>query len=287
MRYPVFTTICKSARLILWPAIFLNAFVISTLISGALVSNLFLSLALCFTAAFGFLINDLFDRSVDQINKSDRLENASPHTIRVAQWASIANALIGLSFSAAVSTAAFVSMVGIIVGLVAYTFVLRRRLFLANALAAILASSPLWIPFIAFGVVPTDFQVAVLTVSLVLLLGREIASDANDIRGDAATGRKTFATVFGAIGALKMAVSFELIGCALLVGSVVTGTATLSPFSRSLPLLAALISVALVVATLPLWPSTSKLPGVQARMRFIIVSRFAMLLLPIVIYLGS
>lgn len=287
MRYSVIQTILKSARLILWPAIFLNTFLIATLLSPAVVSALCLSLALCFTSAFGFLINDLFDRGVDKINNAGRLENASADTIRAVQWASIAAAIVSLSCAALVSASAFFSVVGITAGLIAYTYVLRRRLFLANASAAILASSPLWLPFIAFGAIPHSFQLAVLTVSLLILFGREIASDAKDIRGDAATGRNTIATVFGATAAFKMAVTLDLIGCALLVGSVVSGAVNVSPFSSSLPLFAALIAVIVVAAVLPLWPVRATLPDLRASYRFIILSRAAMLLLPILLYLGS
>ena len=208
----------KCARIVLWPAIFLNAGIIALCNTTASIPQAVLAaLSLCCVASYGFLINDRKDIEVDRINHSNRLENANESELAFIRLAS--GVLLGASLvlSAGLGGKGFVCVGLISLGLTVYTFYARKKLFFATALAAILASTPLWAPSLIFDSQLTISQIGVIVATAFLLMGREILFDAADIRGDSHGKRRTFATVFNQRLALDLSIALNCFGAVLLL----------------------------------------------------------------------
>lgn len=209
------------ARIILWPAIFVNAFVVALYsTSASFFESILIALSLCCVASYGFLINDCKDISVDRINNSNRLENADESELRFIWSASFVLLFAALSFSCFLGTKSIL-LVGLTgLGLAVYTFYARQKLMLATVLAATLSSSPLWIPGIVFDSNLSFFRIGIVSIVVCLIMGREIIFDVKDYRGDMHGKRRTFATVFSRQLALKIAISLLVLGgvslCAIL-----------------------------------------------------------------------
>jgi len=172
----------RCARVVLWPAIFLNVGIITLCDTVASFHQAILAaFSLCCVAAYGFLINDCKDIAVDRINHSNRLENAADNELAFIRLASIV--FLGTSFilSTELGWRGFVCIGIISLGLTAYTFYARQKLFFATALAAILASTPLWIPSLIFNSQLTISQIGIVVSAALLLMGREILFDAADL----------------------------------------------------------------------------------------------------------
>jgi 4-hydroxybenzoate polyprenyltransferase len=275
----------RSARVALWPAIFLNFCIISYRISPDLGTVFVMATSLCFIASFGFLINDLKDVSVDTVNGSKRLQDASFHESRLLRWVSVAFLVGSLGLSAKSGSSGFLIMAFIAVGLGIYTFVARPKLLIANILAAILASSPLWAPFLVFDELPNFTQVGILVTALLLITAREMIFDAEDFRGDAYGHRRTFATVFDRHFAIKLSNTINIVGLVIL-----WVVAILDVFQGLLPVLnSSIICLAIFVFSTLLLPPLFKLErhpdDLEQFKSFTQRSRWAMLLLP-VIWLG-
>ena len=208
----------KCARIVLWPAIFLNAGIIALCNTTASIPQAVLAaLSLCCVASYGFLINDRKDIEVDRINHSNRLENANESELAFIRLAS--GVLLGASLvlSAGLGGKGVVCVGLISLGLTVYTFYARKKLFFATALAAILASTPLWAPSLIFDSQLTISQIGVIVATAFLLMGREILFDAADIRGDSHGKRRTFATVFNQRLALDLSIALNCFGAVLLL----------------------------------------------------------------------
>jgi len=206
-----------SARMVLWLPILWNVLLVSFYLHQTVAEALILGLALCSTASFGFLINDLRDLPVDKINRAGKLENASDDLLYSATITTRVFLSCGLLLSAMLGLRAFLAIAIVASGLAAYTFWIRPRLLLANLLAATLASTPIWLPNIVFNSTPNFSQTCIIAIAGLLLLGREIIFDIADMRGDAHLKRRTISLIFGGPIAHRVAFTLQIIACLLLM----------------------------------------------------------------------
>lgn len=186
----------NSVRLYFYPIITANMLAMTIVIGGNLVQAALFSFVISLLASFGFLINDLWDIDIDKVNKPGHFENSSAHIIKIAIVSCIGFLVTGLVLAYFIGKLEFILSVGIASGLIAYTVLLRRFLFAPNMVAAILASSPLWIPLVLWS---KNFDASKFTfvgAVIAFVLAREIIMDTRDTVGDIAGGRDTFATVF-------------------------------------------------------------------------------------------
>lgn len=268
-------TVVLRMRLYLWPAIIMNAVAMTE--PTYRLRALFAGACLCLLASFGFIINDLWDRAVDQANDRERLQ----HLRRPARVGMLAFALslvaLAFSFAARAGEFAIPLAVGIATTLVLYTVALRRVLLVANVVAAAVSSSPLWVPLVLFESSMSAFRIGVLAAVFVLLVGREIVLDAKDEVGDRIAGRRTFPTVVGQPASVRLAmVLFASAGA----GQIMTVVA----FSRADDLLQYLVLCGMALAIPGLLMGTlRRLRQQQAFQPFIVASGVAMLIIPLLI----
>jgi 4-hydroxybenzoate polyprenyltransferase len=209
-------TTIRNMRLDLWPIIALNTTTMTMAIRGDVRHGALLSIVISLLASFGFLLNGLWDRDVDRINKPRHFENSDERTIGFGIAATILCLILGMGIASRLgsrdTSVAFI----LTLGLVAYTVVLRRHLIAPTLLAGFLATSPLWAPLILWPLnVRPMFWVFVVAM-LLLLAARETLMDVRDEQGDIVGARDTMATVFGA-GAAKSVAAILLIGGGVLL----------------------------------------------------------------------
>ena len=176
-----------------------------------------MALSLSLAASFGFLINDFEDVPVDRVNRANRLENAGKNELRFIRQCSIGFLLAAFGSAALLGIKGSIAVGLISAGLTVYTFCVRQKLILATLLAAILSSTPLWVPNVVFGSLPSPLQMGVVVLSLILLVGREVIFDAEDIQGDSYGQRRTLATTFSRSFAVSLSLALNGTGAALLV----------------------------------------------------------------------
>lgn len=159
--------------------------------------------AICLAAA-GNVINDYFDRTIDSINKPEKIiigKNISEKSAQIYYW--ILN-VIGLLLTAYCAWKANVSSVFIVnifalISLYVYSWMYKKTFLLGNLLIAFLSAG---ITVLAALPEPEFYvnsrYVLVYTAfALLLSLIREIVKDMEDIEGDEAQGCRTIPVVIG------------------------------------------------------------------------------------------
>lgn len=275
--------VLRSARLALWLPILGNTVVLTLLLGQSLLSGFILGLSLSSVAAYGFLLNDIWDIRVDRENNAGKLEGVSRDVLVLAAGFSGFFLAAGLVISTLLGTRSIFAMLAVAAGLTAYTFWVRPKLFFANLLAAVLASTPVWLPNVIFGLLPDVAQWAIIAITTAILVGREIVFDVADVLGDAKEKRQTFPLFFGDQIARRIAVAMQLSGCGLLIGLTVLQAGHLS---FPLQLLLYSTSVAFVILVTSVNIKLLVQPEAMSLIRvFTARTRFAMLLLPILLVL--
>ena len=267
----------------LWLPIMVNVIVLTITLKHSIWEALTLGLSLCFIASYGFLINDLRDLQADRYNKAGKLENAPDNILRLASNASVLFLTLGLSLVAVFQFYSFLGVLMIAGGLTVYTFWIRPKLYLANVLAAFLASSPLWLPNLAFLHAPDIAQIGILAVAVLLLLGREIIFDIADHFGDARMKRRTISIVSGDRFARRIAVAMQFSGCGLLIGLALLQGGQMSILPQLLLYASCGVFVLLVVSAnmkVIARPMEASLKRI-----FTMRTRLAMLVLPVLLFL--
>jgi geranylgeranylglycerol-phosphate geranylgeranyltransferase len=147
------------------------------------------SLSGAFIAAYGNIINDLFDIEVDKLNKPFRPLAKGTVSRSDAIFGAIAFAIVGLALSYFVHKIAFVLTLMAIAGLLAYTPIFKGKSYLGNILVALISA----LAFVIGGLaVDKPFGAAFLVLFAFLLhLGREIVKDIQDRSADIASGYHT------------------------------------------------------------------------------------------------
>jgi len=189
--------IAESARFYLWPVAAGNTVAVALGVGAGSSNAVLLGVALCCLASFGFLINDLLDRRVDKANSAKRLEYARPQAISGAWGAAFLFLLVGLLCSLCVSTRCLQVCVWISLGLFLYSSVVRPILLAATILAALLGTSPLWVPLFLWRESAIPSVAALFSGVYLMFVAREIILDIKDEEGDRLSGRHTFPTIYG------------------------------------------------------------------------------------------
>lgn len=239
-----------------------------------------LSVVVSCLASFGFIVNDLWDRDVDRINKPGHLENASPITLRLGMAAGIGFLITGLGLAYWLGSLESQIACGIALALVAYTVLLRRFLFIPTVVAAVLAASPVWAPLVIWGGNVDTSRYIFLAAVIVIAAARETIMDAGDRVGDFAGGRDTLATVFGG----RIA---KFVGVMLTASAVILFVITVASSALNLPTVSKLgvLGVVGTMSYLLVYPAVKALLDTQddtiAIQNYIRRSRAAMALLPV------
>lgn len=158
------------------------------------------ALAAMFVGAGANAINDVFDRSIDRINRPDRPLPAGALSVRTARliWASLSGA--GLLLAAATSMAHLAIAASAIALLYLYSAALKRRPLVGNVAIAVTVAVSL--PF--GGLVPIQLGYGILppvlagtAFAFLATFARELVKDVEDVAGDRASGARTLAVVRG------------------------------------------------------------------------------------------
>jgi len=166
-------------------------------------------------AAGSMVINDWFDAESDRINKPDRPIPSGQISRAHALWFAIA--LFAASF---VGSLLVSPLIGLYAGLVivlstAYSMILKRYLFVNNALVAAITCYPLF----SAGLLTQnlDWLVIPIAATFIFIFGREILKDAEDIEGDRQYGVVSVANKWGMSAAVYSGVI--LLNLALVVAA--------------------------------------------------------------------
>ena len=276
-------TIIRSMRFYFWPILALNAATMTMAIGGDVRRGAWFSIVIALLASFGFLLNDLWDRKVDQVNKSGHFENSDKRTIGLGVAVSTVCLILGMGVASRLGSIEVRIAALVAVGLVAYSVVLRRYLVIPTLLAGFLAASPLWAPLILWPRNVHPMHWAFVAAMVLLLAARETLMDVRDGKGDRAGARDTITTVFGPRIAKSVAVMLLLGGAVLLCLVLITQLVNLTIRDR----FTAAFTVCLVLC-LVLIPAYRAVLGSSengadhaAIQRFVLRSRAAMAFLPL------
>jgi geranylgeranylglycerol-phosphate geranylgeranyltransferase len=190
--------------------IFLGAFTGSILINGPavlngelLASTILAGLSAACIAGSGNVMNDLVDRDVDRINRSDRPIPSGVVTGAVAVWIAVVLGIVGVVLGGLVSIAHLVVALGTICLLGLYNLKLKRIVVVGNMTVGLLV-----VVSIAYGAiivhslqVPEGLRMSLLLEHLLrdgvliafgfaflLTLAREMVKDISDVQGDGVNG---------------------------------------------------------------------------------------------------
>jgi len=279
-------TIIRSGRFYFWPIIAANTVTMTLVVGGDPIRAAIFSTVISLLASFGFLLNDLWDRDIDRVNRAKHFEDSNAATIKLGIMAGVVFLITGLGIAYWLGPREFSVAVGMAVALGAYTIVLRRLLLMPTIVAALLATSPLWSPLVLWANDVSKWNWMFIAAIILMVSARETFMDARDQPGDIIGDRDTVATVFGR-------------RIAKFVGTVIT-------ISASVPFVLALVHnvsgsriVSVIGATiiggsilfLLLRPVVTMLLDTQderaAIQRYVKSSRLAMALIPILLLFWS
>jgi 4-hydroxybenzoate polyprenyltransferase len=186
-----------SARLGLWPAIFLSAFAFRHLLGYSAGATAALGIDLSLVASIAFLFNDIHDTAIDEANNVHRWSVRSKRDAWLFITTASLSALVVLFSFFQLSRTAAVGVVLVMLISIAYSLICKRVFLLGNVVAAALSVSPGLIMFVdvqAQGHVESKAFIATsvfLAIAFLLLLSREIKFDQFDLPGDRVGGRMT------------------------------------------------------------------------------------------------
>ncbi|MCZ7557722.1 MAG: geranylgeranylglycerol-phosphate geranylgeranyltransferase [Bacteroidia bacterium] len=204
----------------------------------------------------GNIINDVFDRGIDRINKPRRAIASgmvSPGAGMV--WAAICG-LVGVLLGSILGPGAFAIALGSVLLLFLYSAMLKRIPIVGNLVVGLVTGAAFLYGGVAAGapfagVVPAFFACAVN-------IGREIIKDVEDMPGDQAGGHRTLPLLIGAQPSLRLA------GILLFATAVATVLPwTLRQFTFWYLPLVFLVDALILAAVLPLTRTTE--PAVLRR----------------------
>ncbi|MHA1213801.1 MAG: geranylgeranylglycerol-phosphate geranylgeranyltransferase [Candidatus Hodarchaeales archaeon] len=153
----------------------------------------------CFTtsiiAAGGYAINDVYDAEIDKINMPHRPIPAGMITAKQTKVFALVLFVMGVIIA---STIGFLALILALVGsilLFLYAAYLKRAGFIGNLLVGILTA----IPFVFGGVLTSSYQTLIYPAlfAFLLILGREIIKDIEDVHGDKLENVQSIALKYG------------------------------------------------------------------------------------------
>lgn len=273
-------TVIRSGRFYFWPIIAANIITMTLAIGGDPTHAAIFSIVISSLASFGFLLNDLWDRDIDRVNGANHFEYSLPPTLRIGVAASGIFLFAGLGVAFKLGLAEFFTACGIAIALAAYSLLLRKYLFIPTIIAAVLASSPLWIPLVLWAKDVDRWKYLFIASVILIIAAREIFMDTRDQAGDLAGFRYTFATVFGNRISKLTAVMLTS-SASILLFVVVAHSSSSLPLSTKFCALLTTVAIMLLL----LLPSLLTLTAVDNEkvsiQKYVLRSRAAMTLIPL------
>ncbi len=185
----------------------LAVIVASWLGNGSEFFSLFLGfLSVFFICGGGMAINDYFDWEVDKINKPKKWRKMKKYGKNALIYLTLITFSIGILLSAFISIPVLILALINSIILIAYSWKLKKILFLKNLTVSYLVAST----FIYGGLI-SQSPVPALIFSLLALLsntGREIVKDICDVKGDKKRGIKTIPMLIGNSNSALLAATF-------------------------------------------------------------------------------
>lgn len=192
------------------------------------------------------VVNDLYDRDIDRINRPDRplVSGAVSPGAAWAFWAALSAVGVGLGVLASPVHGA-IALVSV-VGLWAYSAYVKRLPALGNVVVAGVITLGVVYGGLAAGP-PTPSLWAGAGLAFTILLAREIAKDVEDEEGDRAGGARTLPIVWGARRTLRLVAA--LVGVSVLVLPLVAHVVGPAFFVYGLALAACLLAALWALAS--------------------------------------
>lgn len=151
--------------------------------------------ALSLLGAAGYVMNDLLDAQIDQINRPDRPLPSGELNIQTA-WIMLVGLTSGaIGFSLTLPLPQQKVFLSILILLVAYNLKLSKWPLVGNLCISVIVAGAL-----LYGALPTEFNPALWTgafFAFTCTLAREIVKDVEDITGDQAGGAFTLPVLIG------------------------------------------------------------------------------------------
>src|SRR5262245_60973486 len=91
--------IIRSSRLLLWLPVMSNVVLLVLAIGHSFHEGFVIGFSLCCLATYGYLINDIWDRSIDHDNNANKLDSAPAHVIVSVRIASGIFLTVGLGLA--------------------------------------------------------------------------------------------------------------------------------------------------------------------------------------------
>jgi 4-hydroxybenzoate polyprenyltransferase len=249
-------------------------------IGGDLKRALVFSLAVSCLASFGFLLNDLWDRQIDRLNKAGHFEHSGALAMAVGILGAILFLLGGILLSFWLGPSELRLGIGIAVALVTYSVFLRKVLLVPTLVAAVLAATPLWGPLLLWTKTFDHSRWAFVVAIILMILGREILMDVRDRYGDVLGGRETLPTVFGLRIAKTVAILLSISASLILIASISSRFASMSTQGA---VGSAIITGMLLYLVLQSAVQTLNTDDRQAIQHYVFRSRIAMALTPLLL----
>ena len=148
-----------------------------------------------FVVASGNIVNDIFDYSIDLINRPNRPLPSKEMSINFAIFLYLFFTFGGLIFAQKVSWEAFFIVVFVSLILLFYSFLLKQIPLLGNIAVSVCTA----LAFIYGGVAVNNWKDAIIPAIFAFLINliREIIKDIEDIEGDIKNNIITFPSKFG------------------------------------------------------------------------------------------
>ncbi len=158
--------------------------------------NIFLGyLTTAFIAAGGYAINDAYDVEIDKINMPHRAIPSGLITPKQAMIYALILYVIGILTALVIDIlACIIASIGAFL-LFLYAAYFKRTGFVGNLLVSILTA----IPFIFGGIITESYETLIYPAlfAFLLILGREIIKDIEDVRGDKLENVQSLALRYG------------------------------------------------------------------------------------------
>jgi geranylgeranylglycerol-phosphate geranylgeranyltransferase len=159
-------------------------------------------------AVGGYAINDVFDIEIDKVNMPHRPLPAGYLTVTQAKVYAIILFIIGNLLALMIDVPAF--LLAFSAGLILYMYAayFKRSGFLGNIMIGILTA----VPFIFGGLLTASYETMIFPAlfAFLLIVGREVIKDIEDVHGDRIENVKSIALLYGVTPARNIGYLFLL-----------------------------------------------------------------------------
>ncbi|MFW9778932.1 MAG: geranylgeranylglycerol-phosphate geranylgeranyltransferase [Candidatus Heimdallarchaeota archaeon] len=157
-------------------------------------------------AVGGYAINDVFDIEIDKINMPHRPLPSGYLTLNQAKIYAIILFIIGNLLALMIDVPAFLLAFSAGLMLYMYAAYFKRAGFLGNIMIGILTA----VPFIFGGLLTASYETMIFPAlfAFLLIAGREVIKDIEDVRGDRMENVKSIALMYGVAAARNLGYAF-------------------------------------------------------------------------------